>query len=372
MGRHQLTRLRPHWAWLAVPAILIVVTLAVWGSGLVHGGGSSNTPDANEQLSISYGRNFLDRDVDDDGRVIRRDEGDDVVSEGQAYGMLIAVALDDETVFRRVWSWTKANLKRPDGLLAWRWSAGSVADPNSASDADLDAGRALVLAGTRFQAPDLSADGDLLAAAVLTHEVTAAPSDGRVLVAGNWATSVPQQVNPSYFNPRAERELGALASQPQWAALSATHRVIVAQLMADAALPPDWLQMNGDALTPTGHESAPVQFGLDAARIPVRFAESCAPEDRELAAGMRSTLQRPAEPPGIRNLDGTPAADWKHPLPLVAAAATDHAAGDEAAMHEKLDAAAALERQYPSYYGAAWVALGSIMLQTTMLGSCDD
>ena len=32
---------------------------------------------------------FLDEYVEPDGRVVRRDEGGDVVSEGQAYGMLI-------------------------------------------------------------------------------------------------------------------------------------------------------------------------------------------------------------------------------------------------------------------------------------------
>ncbi len=37
---------------------------------------------------------------------------------------------------------------QPDGTMAWRWQGGQVVDTSSASDADLDAARALVLAGT--------------------------------------------------------------------------------------------------------------------------------------------------------------------------------------------------------------------------------
>ena len=102
---------------------------------------------------------FLDEYVEPDGRVVRRDEGGDVVSEGQAYGMLIAVAVGDETRFRSIWKWTKTYLRRADGLLAWRWADNTVTDVNSAADADLDAARSLVLAGRRFNAPELTKDG---------------------------------------------------------------------------------------------------------------------------------------------------------------------------------------------------------------------
>ena len=50
-----------------------------------------------EDTARIAGQKFLDDYVEPDGRVVRRDEGGDVVSEGQAYGMLIAVAVGDET-----------------------------------------------------------------------------------------------------------------------------------------------------------------------------------------------------------------------------------------------------------------------------------
>ena len=66
---------------------------------------------------------FLDRYVDGDGRVVRHDQGGDTVSEGQAYAMLLSVAADDRSRFDRVWGWTRAHLRRSDGLLRSRSTA---------------------------------------------------------------------------------------------------------------------------------------------------------------------------------------------------------------------------------------------------------
>lgn len=298
---------------------------------------------------------------------MRADEGGDVVSEGQAYGMLIAAAIGEEATFRTIWAWTRSNLSRPDGLLAWRWFEGSVADVNSASDADLDAARALVLAGERFGAPELRAEGERLAAAVLDHE-TARFEGAAVMAAGSWAMTEPEQVNVSYFSPRAEQDLSRF--DPRWNAMSGAHRGILERLLRENALPPDWIRLDGSSISAIGHGSAPVQFGLDAARTPIRLAESCAPEDWALAATMRAPLMKQTATAGIRHLDGTPAVEWKHPIALVALAATERADGDDAAGATSLREAAALQQQYPTYYGAAWVALGYLMLETSMLGDC--
>jgi endoglucanase len=343
-----------------------------------------------EDTARIAGRQFLDGYVEPDGRVVRRDEGGDVVSEGQAYGMLIAAALGDETRFRAIWQWTKTNLRRDDGLLAWRWADGIVTDANSAADADLDAARSLVVAGRRFDAPDLFKDGRRLGAAILKNETvvvgtgTTPPSDvnppgtwvageGRILVGGNWARSTPYVVNPGYFSPRAERELFAASSDRRWTDITRTQRVVGWQLIGSGLLPPDWATVDeaGHAV-PTGPVTGgvPVRFGLDAARLPVRFAESCDRADRAVAGAMRSALAVPGAVPALRNLDGSAAGDLQHPVALVAAAAAEQGAGNPDGAIERLDAAAQLEQRFSSYYGAAWVALGRIMLTTSLLGTC--
>lgn len=58
--------------------------------------------------------------VDPDGRVVRHDQGGDTVSEGQAYAMLVAVAVGDHDTFTRVWAWTQQHLRRPAETLSWR------------------------------------------------------------------------------------------------------------------------------------------------------------------------------------------------------------------------------------------------------------
>lgn len=370
---------------------LVFVTAAGWGiARLIDPRVTTDDIAAmREDAARTAGREFLDKYVESDGRVVRRDEGGDVVSEGQSYGMLIAAAIGDQTRFRSIWQWTKDHLLRPDGLIAWRWADDGIIDANSASDADLDAARALVFAGSRFNAPEFIEDGKRLGAVILQAEsvpvgtrVAASgdgiPADsgvagtGRMLVAGNWATTSPFPINAGYFSPRGEELLAHVTADRRWLDLNRTHRVLGWQLIGASSLPPDWADVEaGGSAAPTGPPGGgPIQFGLDAARLPVRFAESCSPEDRALAAAMRPLLAAPGDIPALRNLDGSAASDWQHPVAVVAAAATEAAAGDADGAADRLDTATSLQQRYPSYYGAAWVALGRIMLSTKLLGNC--
>ncbi|HSO98161.1 MAG TPA: glycosyl hydrolase family 8, partial [Solirubrobacteraceae bacterium] len=100
-------------------------------------------------------KRFLKRYVTPDGRVVRLDQGGDTVGEGQAYGMLLAAAIGDSKRFDAIWNWTQQHLRRPDGLISFLWKGGHVIDPQAASDADLDASRALLVAACRFGRPAL-------------------------------------------------------------------------------------------------------------------------------------------------------------------------------------------------------------------------
>jgi endo-1,4-beta-D-glucanase Y len=137
-----------------------------------------------DSLAVDAPHRFLEQYVEPDGRVVRRDQGNDTVTEGQAYGMLLAVAVGSEDTFRSIWAWTTKHLLRPDGLLSWRWADGAVTDANSAADADLDAARALVLGGERFADAALTAAGVRLGQAILDGETVSTPV-GRILTAGS-------------------------------------------------------------------------------------------------------------------------------------------------------------------------------------------
>ena len=337
------------------------------------------------------GNAFLETYVDDDGRVVRRDEGGDTVSEGQAYALLVATALGDEERVRTVWAWTRRHLMRDDGLLSWRWNGGAVVDPASAADADLDAARGLVLAGQRFADPALTADGIHLADAVLADETAPVGRDrlppgsspppagfgvdgsGTVLTAGSWVKAQPFTVNPGYFSPRSEELLGGVTADPRWAEMSRTQRAVAWQLVGTGLLPPDWavVERTGGADPAPGPPGTSPRFGLDAARLPVRMAESCDPADRAVAAATHPHLDRPdAELVGALDLSGAPLVEWTNPTVLVAAAAAARAAGSDDAARSRLDAATDLDERTPTYFGSAWVALGRIMLDTDLLGRC--
>jgi cellulose synthase (UDP-forming) len=318
---------------------------------------------------------FLNGYVTPSGRVVRRDQGGDTVSEGQAYGMLVAVALDDWGRFGAIWNWTRTHLRLHDGLLASRWADGRVQDAQPATDADLDAAHALVLAGERFGSPSYRRAGATLARAVLAHE-TLTTNDQTVLLAGPWAHTVPAVLNPSYFSPRSYADLQRAAPDRRWGALELSSRAIASKLIDSGRLPPDWAALGaGGTVTPIGNPGMPAAGGpaamssFDALRVAIRYADSCAGADRRVAARLWRTYER-APGRGGYMLTGAPTTRWRNAASLVAAAAAAQAAGHRGRAAGLIGQAEAQNAAHPSYYGSAWVALGQITLQTAALGTC--
>ena len=332
-----------------------------------------------EAVAITAGEAFLDRYLQPSGRIARTDEGGDTVSEGQAYGMLVTVALGDEDRFRHIWAWTDEHLQRGDGLLAWRWADGGVVDDQAAADADLLAAAALAMAGERFDAPDLSADADLINDAVLDHHL-ATLGGASVLVAGPWAVDE-RVVNPSYLVLPAMSQLWWNLGDDRWSGVAADARVVLDELTTDAPhLPPDWATVGADGSGAAAAESPngdSARYGYEAGRVIVQLAVDCRGEGQRVAARSWDFFEREAGDDAVAatySLDGEalgePVDGAGHPLALVAAVASADAAHEPERMHELLDAATALDDSRPSYYGAAWVALARLWLDTDRLGAC--
>ena len=140
-------------------------------------------------------------------------------------------------------------------------------------------------------------------------------------------------------------------------------------------LPPDWARIEGGQPVPIGSPGQPEArplFGFDAARTLVRMAEDPDPAGRRIAARAWPVFEgrRPADIPVEHDLSGKPAGSSLHPVVLVAAAGAADAAGQPRDRDRLLDAAEALDKRSPTYYGAAWAAIGRIMLTTNALDSC--
>jgi endoglucanase len=249
-----------------------------------------------------------------------------------------------------------------------------VVDPEAASDADLDASRALLVAACRFHRPALRVQALKLGQAILRDEVGTASFRGEpVLTAGPWAIVPTVTLDPSYFSPASFLALRAATNDPRWGALAASSRAITSDLMPTSSrLPPDWARLEGDTPVPIGSPSdpaSPARFGFDAVRTLVRMAEDPDAAGRRIAARAWPVFenQDPTKLPVEHTLHGRPIGHILHPVVLVAAAAAAGAAGHPAARAGLLDEAEALDRHDPTYYGAAWVALGRIMLTTKLL-----
>lgn len=330
------------------------------------------TRSLSESVAVDAAERFLDRYLDG-GRIVRRDQGGDTVSEGQAYGMLVAVALGDRDRFDAIWHWTRTNLERADGLLAWHWADGDVVDPMPATDADVDAAHALALAARAFAEPAYRRDAERLADAVVEHEVV----DGRagpVAVAGPWATDE-RWVNPSYGAPVAYAVLAGVTGDPVWDQLDDAARRVVTGSANRSDLPPDWARLTADAIVADGPPAGgDPRHGYDAARTAVRFAADCDPDGRALAAAMDDEYDGAViddgGPAAVLALDGTPRRDHGHPVTTVAAAAASLASGDRDDAGRLLGLAGEQDTDHPTYYGAAWVALGRLWLSTERLGGC--
>ena len=283
---------------------------------------------------------FLARYVTSDGRVIRHDQGGDIVSEGQAYAMLIAEVAHRPAAFRTIWSWTSTRLGRSDGLFASHATgSGRIEDPHSATDADI----LIALALLSYAGPDraeLHRAGQRVASAVLEQESVRVPDGAPLPVAGAWAKATsPPIVNPSYLMPGVFVALAGLTGDERWNQAARGAITLIDDLTGSGRLlPPDWAKLSGGRLVAIANPGggAGIQYSFDAARLPLWFATACSSRARALAAGWwRSVLGSDGSTgPQALSLRGAKINAVESPLPLLAGAAAATAAGERSAARE--------------------------------------
>jgi endoglucanase len=361
--------------WLMLAAMVVGCVVGASGSRPAQ---QDSTAQRAEQDSAAQrsATAFLAAYVRPDGRVYRPDQGGDTVSEGQAYGLLLAEVAGQPATFARIWQWTRAHLESPSGLFAYHANAaGQLLSAQPASDADLLIAWALL----RYQGPHAATwhqEGQQVAAAVLAHEVIAGPGGTPVLTAGPWATGSPASLDPSYWALPALTGLARLTGDQQWQQLADGAVALTNRLTAGGRdLPPDWAQLTASgvlapAAAPNGSEPQ-TEYGLDAQRTVVWFAVSCDPRARALASRWWALLRQPGRAQAIAlRPNGVIINPAAAPLPFVAAAAATQAAGQQSAGRRLLQRANAQQHRYPTYYGGAWAALGPALLSGALGGVC--
>ncbi|MCB1542306.1 MAG: hypothetical protein KDJ25_16110 [Rhodoblastus sp.] len=250
-------------------------------------------------LWAEWSRRFLSPS----GRVV--DTGAQGVShsEGQGYGMLLAVAAGDRPAFDRIWAWTRAKLGvRADKLLAGRWDpvGNAVFDRNNATNGDILVAWALAEAADLWNAPDYAEAGAEIAADIKRLLVVDAPGVGPVLLPAHFGFTRPDQpdgpvVNLSYWIFPAFARLNQLAPDPEWERIRRSGLTIIDALQSPApARVGDWTAVGDGKAAPA--RRLPATAGYAAARIPLYLAFSA----RDNAG--RLSRFAPMFPPGARGL----------------------------------------------------------------------
>lgn len=231
----------------------------------------------------SYRRRF----ISEAGRIVDTGNGGFSHSEGQGYGLLLAVAAADRQTFDQILTWTTLHLDtRNDNLAAWRWTDSSrrSQDKHNASDGDL------LIAWALAEAADLWSDqGYLSAAQAITHDIVgkavkATRNFGPVLMPaaeGFGARERPDGpvVNLSYWVYPAFYRLAQIEPEFDWNALMQSGLDLLgAAHFGSSDLPPDWLSLATKAVAPA--QGFEVRYGYDALRIPLYlfWADAVTPE----------------------------------------------------------------------------------------------
>ncbi|HBB33564.1 MAG TPA: glycosyl hydrolase [Cyanobacteria bacterium UBA8803] len=219
---------------------------------------STANQDILEQSWDIYRKQF----IQEDGRVIDYQASDRSTSEGQAYAMLRAVIVNDPNTFDLTLTWAEDNLHRlsakgepTDQLWVWLWGKqpdgtwGPI-DRNFASDADIDAITALILAARRWNRPEYLDLARLKLRDLWEFSTFEVPGGKRYLLPGPKEAFVPSPatiyLNPSYLAPYAFRLFAQVDPDRNWLSLvESSYQVLEKSSKVSAAgLPSDWIALD--------------------------------------------------------------------------------------------------------------------------------
>jgi endo-1,4-beta-D-glucanase Y len=306
------------------------------------------------------------------------------VSEGIAYGMLLAVYMNDQPLFDELWKYERLWLGQ-FGLMDWYINAAGTdrLGTGAASDADEDMAWALLMAERQWGGSGSLGDTYANIARdqinlIWLHEI----HEGKLLKPGDqwgdWDT-----VNISYFAPSYYRVFATATGNAGWNDVVQTVYDTLANSLNAAngnttnGLVPAWCTSNG-VPNPNVFAGAPTHYQYDSCRTPFRIGlDWCLNGDLRASAYVMKTSQffsfRTAA--GIvdgYNLDGSPrpahasgqSAAFVGPVAVGAMADGAHAS----LMNEGYSRVATLNLLVGGeYYDESWTALSLLMMSGNFL-----
>jgi len=207
------------------------------------------------------------------GYVIDTGQGGVIHSEGQSYGMLLAVFYNDKHTFDQIWHWAQTHLQiRDDNLFAWKWDNASkkAADTNNATDADIVIAWSLYLAASKWNNQEYKFSADMILSDLksLVYE-----QGGNLYLlpgAQGFRHENGVELNPSYlilpafkFFARYHQGIGVAWSQLYQSSLD----MLYTGRFGKWQLAPDWLMLEKNGFAPSDQHKH--RFSYDAIRIPL-------------------------------------------------------------------------------------------------------
>lgn len=244
----------------------VVVEIKVYPSAATLEGSSFTQAQADQRCSDAWAY-FKQELVQSSGAVLKT-EDNTVVSEGQSYGMMLAVQNNDQATFDKIWYWTKTNLQtnNPYGLFAWHaYPNGFVIDQQPAPDAEEMIAMALFFAAQRWgdsgEPYDYSTQAKSILVNILKYEMT---SDYYLTANAVEKT----KFNPSYYMPAFYRLFATYSGNSTWNTVASNTYKLINDCTKSSygntsnGLVPDWCLKDGSLLS-TGQD-----FYYDAMRVP--------------------------------------------------------------------------------------------------------
>jgi endo-1,4-beta-D-glucanase Y len=194
--------------------------------------------------------------------------GEETVSEGIGYGMLLTVGHGDRTEFDGLWGYYQDHSS--GGVMGWKASGcgSNTVDGNSASDADLDAAMALIQASCKWGGNYLAASQTLIAAIKSNETIEGGENFMKPAHSGLDSCQNVSYASPGYYRAFAKKKPDQAAFWNKLASDSYTQLSRTAN--GSTGLVPNWSNMSGGAGC-AGKPSGD-RYGYDAARTPWRMA----------------------------------------------------------------------------------------------------
>jgi endoglucanase len=216
--------------------------------------------------------------LSEDGRVIDHYQHQRSHSEGQGYGLLLAIGSNDREAFDLIWAWTKNNLqvRESDHLFAWSWGnrdgSWSVLDYNNATDGDQLIAWALFQAYERWGIEEYR-ESALEITDSIRELLVWRREERSCLIPGYYGFDADKSLvlNPSYFIFTALQKFADYDRKDFWENVYQDSLTILKEsLVSPLELPPDWIRLNAGKIETDTTRSE--KFGFEAIRIPLYLA----------------------------------------------------------------------------------------------------